>query len=306
VTGVLERLARIGVTVFERGWLSSNNILITGQRGDTALVDTGYAVHAELTVALVDAALQGAPLTRILNTHLHSDHCGGNAALHARWGSAVSVPAPMFQAAGEWNQDLLLFRSTDQHCDRFPVHDALVHGTSVKLGGIEWEVHRAPGHDPDAIMLFQPDARVLISGDALWENRIAVNFPALAGEPGFSQAMEALDTISRLSPDIVIPGHGRPFDDVTAAVKQSRERLDAFAQTPSKHARYAVRALTMFHMLEHRHCNLNQLANWIIHAPIFKSLGLSENPDWGHKIIAGLVADGLLRECDDELSVFDE
>ena len=91
MTDVFKRLARIGVTVFERGWLSSNNILITGQRGDTALVDTGYAAHAELTVALVDAALQGAPLTRILNTHLHSDHCGGNAALHARWGSAVSV-----------------------------------------------------------------------------------------------------------------------------------------------------------------------------------------------------------------------
>ena len=50
-------------------------------QGTTAVVDTGYCIHAEQTLALVEAALQGAPLQRIVNTHLHSDHCGGNALL---------------------------------------------------------------------------------------------------------------------------------------------------------------------------------------------------------------------------------
>ena len=45
------------------------------------MVDTGYCIHAEQTLALVEAALQGAPLQRIVNTHLHNDHCGGNALL---------------------------------------------------------------------------------------------------------------------------------------------------------------------------------------------------------------------------------
>ena len=66
--------------VLQRGWLSSNNILFTG--GDqTALVDSGYLTHAAQTVALVRHGLQGRPLDRLINTHLHSDHCGGNAAL---------------------------------------------------------------------------------------------------------------------------------------------------------------------------------------------------------------------------------
>jgi predicted Fe-S protein YdhL (DUF1289 family) len=66
--------------VFERGWLSSNNILFMDD--DTAaLVDSGYVTHAPQTLALLQHALQGRALDLLLNTHLHSDHCGGNALL---------------------------------------------------------------------------------------------------------------------------------------------------------------------------------------------------------------------------------
>ncbi|HJV95149.1 MAG TPA: MBL fold metallo-hydrolase, partial [Albitalea sp.] len=60
--------------VFERGWLSSNDILFIDDEahGGCALVDTGYCTHAPQTVALVQHALQGKPLRRLLNTHLHS------------------------------------------------------------------------------------------------------------------------------------------------------------------------------------------------------------------------------------------
>ena len=73
-----------GVSVFERGWLSSNNILVQGAHS-SALIDSGYCTHAEQTLALLDSALQGRPLDVLINTHLHSDHCGGNAALQARY-----------------------------------------------------------------------------------------------------------------------------------------------------------------------------------------------------------------------------
>ena len=60
--------------VFERGWLSSNNILFFDDEahGGCALVDSGYLTHAPQTVALVQHALRGRPLRRLLNTHLHS------------------------------------------------------------------------------------------------------------------------------------------------------------------------------------------------------------------------------------------
>jgi hypothetical protein len=55
------------ITVFERGWLSSNNILIRGAQS-TALIDSGYATHAAQTVALVRAAL-GRPAARPAGQH---------------------------------------------------------------------------------------------------------------------------------------------------------------------------------------------------------------------------------------------
>jgi len=73
-----------GVQVFERGWLSSNNVLLCDDDAAT-LVDSGYATHASQTLALVEHALGARPLDQLVNTHLHSDHCGGNAALQARY-----------------------------------------------------------------------------------------------------------------------------------------------------------------------------------------------------------------------------
>src|SRR6266536_2599532 len=92
-----------GVTVFERGWLSSNNVLFVG-REQTALVDTGYGTHADQTVALVRHGLGGRPLDLMLNTHLHSDHCGGNAALQREFPSArTMIPPGQADAVARWD-----------------------------------------------------------------------------------------------------------------------------------------------------------------------------------------------------------
>uniref|UniRef100_UPI00356178EE MBL fold metallo-hydrolase n=1 Tax=Hydrogenophaga sp. TaxID=1904254 RepID=UPI00356178EE len=91
-------LRSAGVTVLERGWLSANNVLVRGD-GPTALIDSGYCTHAEQTLALVAQALGGAALDLLLNTHLHSDHCGGNAALQQAYpGVATHIPPGLAQA----------------------------------------------------------------------------------------------------------------------------------------------------------------------------------------------------------------
>ena len=86
-----------GLTVLQRGWLSSNNILIHPGPGEAGavLVDTGHGHHASQTVSLVRHALGGQRLLRVINTHLHSDHCGGNAAVSAAFGAPVWVAPGM-------------------------------------------------------------------------------------------------------------------------------------------------------------------------------------------------------------------
>lgn len=132
----------------------------------TALVDSGYCTDAEQTVALVARVLRGRPLDRLINTHLHSDHCGGNAALQARWPALrTSIPPGLAAAVAVWDPVALGYQPEGQVCTRFR-HDALVlPGTEVELGDRPWAVHAAPGHDPDPVILFEPRSGTLISAD---------------------------------------------------------------------------------------------------------------------------------------------
>ena len=265
----LDVLRSVGARVFERGWLSSNNVLFA-EAGATTVVDTGYAIHAQMTMALLSDALGGRPLQRIVNTHLHSDHCGGNAALQGHWECEAWVPQASFDVVRRWDESVLTYAETGQLCPRFEAHRAIAPGECLSLGGLMWEVHSAPGHDPDAVMLFEPTHRVLISGDALWEHGVAIIFPELEGLPGFDEALRALGAIEALAPNVVIPGHGAPFTAIGPALEQSRLRIEGFAANPSKHDAYAMRALLMFHMLEQHAAERHELEGWVRATPLLQ------------------------------------
>lgn len=298
MSGGAAAMARLGLTVLERGWLSSNNVVFD----DGSVADTGYLAHAAQTVALVEQALRGRPLRRIVNTHLHSDHCGGNAALQRRWpGCAAWVPPDALAAAAAWDEAALTFQATDQRCERFEVHAALQPGLPLQLGGAPWQVLAAPGHDPQAVMLWQHDERVLIAGDALWEDGVAVLFPELAGEPGFGPAQQVLDRIEALAPAWVIPGHGAPFDDVAASLAGARSRLAHFAAEPARHRDYAARALLMFHLLERRCAGVDELRAWLLAVPLFRAMGA--RAPWAATVIDRLVAGGALERVEDEVRI---
>ena len=305
-------LQTLGAQVLLRGWLSSNNIVFADpadDAGGSAVVDTGYDSHAAQTLVLVDQALGGAALRRVVNSHLHSDHCGGNAALARRWpGLQISVPVASRDKLQPWDESRLSFRDTDQRCEPFEAHHFLADGDTLRLGRHDWQVHAAPGHDPDAVLLFEPTTATLISGDALWENRLAINFPELADQPGFDAAHQALDLIERLQPRRVLPGHGEPFTGVAAALAASRQRLVAFAAAPMKHRQHATRALVVFHLLEYRSRPRDALLHWIATTPIFiKAWQCADNPARARALaeatVDRLLADGVVVARGDAVAI---
>jgi len=221
-----EAFARAGLTVFERGWLSSNNVLFGAGDAEPVLVDTGYASHAEQTVALVRHALGSRRLARIVNTHLHSDHCGGNHALQQAFACTIDVPGGEAGAVDAWDEDALSFRATGQHCPRFERSGTVAAGGAVRLGRLDWQAIGSPGHDPHSVVLHQPDLALLISADALWENGFGLVFPALDGGNGFDDVRATLDRLASLRVRWVIPGHGRPFEGFEPALERAHRRLD--------------------------------------------------------------------------------
>ncbi|WP_233861924.1 MBL fold metallo-hydrolase [Paraburkholderia adhaesiva] len=239
------------IRVFERGWLSSNNVLLVDD-ARAGLVDTGYATHAAQTVALVRRALGERALDLVVNTHLHSDHCGGNAQLQKAWSCETLIPAGGADAAREWDEARLSFLATGQTCERFCVTGTLAPGERITLGGFEWQVIGAPGHDPDSIMLYAAEPRLLISADALWENGFGVIFPELDGESGFAEQQAVLEAISKLDVATVIPGHGAPFANVEAALEKAFSRLAWLRADPMRNPRNALKVLIVFKLLEVR------------------------------------------------------
>ena len=247
------------MSVLERGWLSSNSVVFDDGEA-VSVVDTGYVTNAPQTVALVERVARGRPLARIVNTHLHSDHVGGNAALKARHpGCTIAIPRGQAAAVAAWDLDALTYAPTGQQCDRFDYDHVLDDGDALMLGGLPWQVLAAPGHDPHMLMLLQPEQRILISADALWENGFGAIFPEIEGESGFAEQRAALQLIERAAPRVVIPGHGTPFTDVAAALAVAHARLDALSADPARNARQVARVLIKFWMLDRREVPIETL-----------------------------------------------
>jgi glyoxylase-like metal-dependent hydrolase (beta-lactamase superfamily II) len=293
-----------GLTVLQRGWLSSNNVLIHPAPGEAGavLVDASHVNHAEQTCALVAHALDGERLTRLVNTHLHSDHCGGNAALKAAHGMPISVAPGMLPVVRAWDQQRLTHDRSGQRCAPFLADDELRLDQPLRAGGRDWEVIAAPGHDPDSVMLFDRVHGVLISADALWENGFGVVFPEVEGEPGFDDVRRVLELIATLPVKVVIPGHGAPFTDVAGALARAHSRLASFQTDPSRHARHALRVLVKYHMMEEQSQPLDALCDWASATPLLQALwdrygrptGTTVR-DWAAGLIQEMVAGGVLR-----------
>jgi glyoxylase-like metal-dependent hydrolase (beta-lactamase superfamily II) len=256
------------IRVLERGWLSSNNILIDNG-GDCTLIDSGYVAHREQTLQLLQHVLKGKALTRLINTHCHSDHVGGNAAVQRAFGCRTSIPAGEAPAIDAWDDAALMLSYTGQSAERFSYDDTLFVGDKLQLGGLEWEALAAPGHDPHALMFYAPGARMLISGDALWENGFGLIFQELFGQPGgFADTRATLQTIARLPIDTVIPGHGAPFGNVERALETAFQRLDAYERDPAKLARHALKVMLSFALMIRGRIALAELPQFLAGIPI--------------------------------------
>lgn len=289
--------------VLERGWLSSNNILCF-EAGQAALIDSGYVSHAAQTVALLEHALDGRRLTRLLNTHSHSDHIGGNAAVTAAFGCRVIVPAGIDARIAEWDEEALLLSPLGQSAARFR-HDATIAGgDEIELGGLNWRAISVPGHDMDALAFYNAERRILISGDALWRNGFGVVFSELLGHPddggGLKATRETLDLLARLPVDVVIPGHGAPFNEIDEAFSCAYQRLASFEQSIERLARHALKVMLAFAMLERRQLPRDQLPAFLASLSFCQSVNARylnyDNDALADWLVTDLIRAGSLRE----------
>ena len=286
--------------VFERGWLSSNCILFDD--GHTSwLVDSGYSTHSAQTLELIALKLGTRPLDFLINSHLHSDHCGGNAALQAKYPDLATVIPPGQSALVEvWDPVGLFYTPTGQICPQFKFDQTMQVGSIIQLGLQNWEIHAAGGHDPHAVILFEPTSSVLISADALWQIGFGVVFPELEGVEAFNEVAATLDLIERLNPSVVVPGHGAIFRYTPEILAIARQKLDGFVKDPVKLARHGAKVLLKFKLLEKQKLLFSEFSQWAAHTPCLvqyhtRFFGDSEFSVWVEQLCTELVKAGVAK-----------
>lgn len=234
-----------------RDWLNANNVLLRGGSG-SALIDSGYVSRADETLALLRRpdALGDSQLDLLINTHCHSDHMGGNAALQRAYRCRTLIPAGEAPLIESWDTRALWLDYADQRAERFSFDGTIAHGDELTLGELTWQAIAAPGHDMGALVFYCPQERILISGDALWENGFGILWPERGQSQCIKAARQALEAIAALDIRIVIPGHGEPFIQVEAALERAFRRLAAFESDPVRVARHFLKVMLVFSLLE--------------------------------------------------------
>ncbi|MEM8863789.1 MAG: MBL fold metallo-hydrolase, partial [Chloroflexota bacterium] len=136
-----------------------------------------------------------------------------------------------------------------QEADVVPADEIYNEGDIITLSGMPFEVITLPGHAPDCLGYYQPDTRVLIGADAMWENDLGVLHTAVHGPTILDDAEMAVRKIMTLNPAVVIPGHGNLITNVQENGEMILKRLSSFRNDPSKAAWHITRRFVMFGIL---------------------------------------------------------
>jgi glyoxylase-like metal-dependent hydrolase (beta-lactamase superfamily II) len=238
---------------------------------DTGMYEPDSVAHLERALAMCELNLQDARL--VVCTHAHTDHCGQAATIVERAGcelwmhpshehltrmiedpdAALARRVEIARQSGVPEEPLRRYaaeRGSRGSGIAGPVAPdrELLSGVTIDTDVGEWITYETPGHAPSHVCLFQPERRLLISGDHLL-GRISLYFDYGYTPDPVGEFLSSLDVAEGLGARLCLPGHGRTFADVHAHIQGNRalvdERLTAVLEA------LGGRPLTVFEIVPH-------------------------------------------------------
>lgn len=203
------------------------------------MIDTGFDTRQTRDLWEQILPCLDGPITGIICTHHHGDHCGLAGWLTERLrvplfmsraeyfamrllGDAFSLDSweykEYFSRAGLSQEKLakLALAMQQFHMDSSPAraYQRLRDGETIVIGATSWEVRGGEGHSPEHCSLYCDELGVLLSGDQLLA-RISPNVGVLPFEPEANPLKDWFISLERIGqlPDqtLVLPSHELPF-----------------------------------------------------------------------------------------------
>jgi glyoxylase-like metal-dependent hydrolase (beta-lactamase superfamily II) len=97
----------------------------------------------------------------------------------------------------------------------------LLPGVEIETDLGTWQVYETPGHAPSHVCMFQPEHRLLISGDHLL-GRVSPFFDYGYSPDPAGEFLNSLGVIEKLDARLCLSGHGRTFTDVQGHIDGNR------------------------------------------------------------------------------------
>jgi glyoxylase-like metal-dependent hydrolase (beta-lactamase superfamily II) len=225
-----------------------NSYLVRGEAG-YLLVDTGWGTDQawdSFLSQLAEIKIEVRDISSILITHAHPDHLGlsgrlqklskAKVAMH-RLESATIAPRydmthfipgieKWFRINGVPENEITTFSNSFLGfmvvSDPAEINVMLNGGEMISVGLFSFKVLWTPGHTPGHICLYEPNKKLLISGDHIM-------MPAASGSinlyPDYDadvldQYLNSLHDLGKLDIDLVLPGHGDPFNGIQEWVEE--------------------------------------------------------------------------------------
>jgi glyoxylase-like metal-dependent hydrolase (beta-lactamase superfamily II) len=223
--------------------------------------EPGSLGHLERAMTQVGLRLEHVRL--LVCTHAHSDHYGQAATIMERSGCELWMhPAHAHATATATDPEASIANRLEiarqSGVPEEPLQDwaqqrrnhgsglaavvmpdrDLVDGVTVQTDLGTWTAVETPGHSPSHVSLFQPERRMLISGDHVL-GRVSLYYDYGYSPDPVGEFLGSLDRTEDLDARLALPGHGRTFTDVRGHIHAARaavaQRLDAVLTMLGEH-----------------------------------------------------------------------
>jgi glyoxylase-like metal-dependent hydrolase (beta-lactamase superfamily II) len=288
----------------ERGFLNGNHFVY---RSDSpVLIDTGYISGFDETEKLIaQLGVKLSDISLIISTHTHCDHIGGNNLIQQKSGCEIAlhkVGKYFIDTGDDWST---WWRYYNQEAEFFKCTRSLEDGQIITLGPHEFQVIYTPGHASDGIVLYNRQEKILISSDTLWQTDMAVMTLRVEGSRTLFHMQESLQKIAGLEVQMVYPGHGKPFQDMTKAILKSRKKIEHFLQNPAAIGDDLLKKIIVYTLMMKKSMKADTLFNYLMNTYWFKeTVDLYFNGEYEAKydeIINSFLRRGIIKQENDNL-----